>query len=135
MTGWMNMGSTAPFQGVIDTDDDRAVLDEGVVQGVQQGACQLQPRPSVAAEHAVKGGEAGLAGQTEGVQQIGDGARNARQHRTDRERRHRGAGTPREVVQVGPEPRDKTLRKGEGGVCNGAPAGGVRPCSGACLHR
>ena len=89
MTGWANMGSTAIFKSMVDTNDDRAVWDEGADQGVQQGACELPPRPAVPIEHTVKGGEAGLGRQAEGAQQVGDGAGTNRQHRSDRERGHR----------------------------------------------
>ena len=121
MTGRANMGSPAPFKGVIDTDDDRAVRDEGANQGVQQGACELQPRPAIPVEHAVKGSEAGVVGQAEGAQQVGDGAGTNRQHRSDCERRSRGAGAPREGIQIGPQPSDEGLGKGDRGMCHGAP--------------
>ena len=89
MTGWANTGSTAIFKSMVDTNDDRAVWDEGADQGVQQGACELPPRPAVPIERAVEGGEAGLTNQTEGAQEVGNGVGSNRQHRSDRERGHR----------------------------------------------
>ncbi|QCO07263.1 hypothetical protein D3867_35785 (plasmid) [Azospirillum argentinense] len=43
MAGGTDVGAAAPFEGMIDPDDDRPMRDEGLDQGVQQSEGQPQP--------------------------------------------------------------------------------------------
>src|SRR5664279_1586467 len=86
VAGGLDAATAAAFEGMIDADNDvwPARLKHRDQQP-QQGPGQRQARPDIAVEHAMKGGEAGILGQAEGTQAVGDRAWPDRQQGANRQ--------------------------------------------------
>jgi len=97
---WADVGTTAALKRVVEADDDWSRRHKGGDDHVQQRARQREARPSIAVEHAMKGGKAGetrrvcarMLGEAQSTQTVGDGARSDCQQRAGGQGRRRGTG-------------------------------------------
>jgi hypothetical protein len=102
--------ATAAFQRMVNADYDGAGRHESGHDRPQKCAGEREAGPGVSVEHAVKSSEAGVLGQAQGAQAVGDSARSNRQQRAHGQSRNGRARPPREDCQVGREPGEEAGR-------------------------
>jgi len=89
---------------MIDADHDGAGRHKGGDDRAQKRAGEREAGPGVAVEHAVKSSEAGVLGQAQGAQAVGDSARPDRKQGTNRQRCGGRARPPLKDSQVWRQP-------------------------------